>query len=87
MKLLQQAIKNSLIDQKNVVASLDNIEEMPVFYPTEEEFNGDPIAYIEKLYHEQDAGYFGTVKIVPPKSFKPKLAFDTKSSQRLPTRY
>lgn len=39
MKLLQQAIKNSLIDQKNVVASLENIEEMPVFYPTEEEFN------------------------------------------------
>lgn len=87
MKLVQQAIKNSLIDQKNVTAALENIDEMPVFYPTEGEFNTDPIAYIEKLYHEHDAGFFGTVKIVPPKSFKPKLGFDTKSTQRLPTRY
>ena len=75
-----------MIDTKNVVNSLSNIDEMPVFYPTEEEFVS-PMDYIEKLFHEQNAGFFGTIKVVPPKSFKPTMAFDINSDQKLPTRY
>ena len=77
-KLLYQAIKNSLIETKNVNLSLSDIEEMPVFRPTEEEFNS-PMDYIEKLYYKQKANHYGCVKIVPPASFKPQCAFDMNS--------
>lgn len=43
--------------------------------------------YIEKLFHEENVGQFGTIKIIPPKSFKPSLAFDIKSDRKMPTRY
>lgn len=59
---------------------------MPVFYPTEEEFK-DPIEYIEKLYHHYEASEYGTVKVIPPPSFKPQCVFDTESDRKLPTRY
>ena len=59
---------------------------MPVFRPTEEEFK-DPIGYIEKLYYHYGAEEYGTVKIIPPASFKPTCLFDTESDRKLPTRY
>lgn len=59
---------------------------MPVFYPTEEEFLC-PVDYIESLYHNKNAQQYGCVKIVPPKSFRPPLAFDLNSQAKLPTRY
>lgn len=59
---------------------------MQVYYPTEEEFSS-PIDYIEKIYKEENAGQHGTIKIVPPSSFKPPLAFDTQSDLKLPSRY
>lgn len=59
---------------------------MPVFRPTEEEFK-NPIDYVEKLYNHYKAWQWGTVKIIPPASFKPKMAFDMKSDKKLPTRY
>jgi histone demethylase JARID1 len=62
------------------------MREMPTFHPTEEEFRY-PILYIEKLIREEDAYSFGCIKIVPPPSFKPPVAFDRQSKQRLPTRY
>jgi len=85
-KLLYQAIKNSLVETKNFNENLENIEEMPIFRPTEEEFR-NPIDYIEKLYREKDIVQYGTVKVIPPSSFKPKCVFDTNSDQKLPTRY
>ena len=62
------------------------IPEMPVFRPTEEEFK-NPIDYIEKIFHEHQLAKAGTIKIIPPKSFKPSLCFDTNSNNKLPTRY
>ena len=52
----------------NTNLNLQNIPEMPVFYPTEEEFL-NPIDYIEKLYHEHRAHEYGCVKVIPPASF------------------
>lgn len=58
---------------------------MKLFYPTEEEFKS-PIDYVDKLY-SQGVNAYGTIKIIPPPSFKPSLAFDTESDIKLPTRY
>jgi hypothetical protein len=73
-KMLRKAIKNSLIEKENTLKSLDLVEDMKVFYPTMEEFK-EPIVYFEKLF-KQGASKYGTVKIVPPRDFKPTLAFD-----------
>lgn len=59
-----------MIETKNSVNNLDEIEDMPVFHPTEEEFS-NPIDYIEKLQHHYGAAEYGTIKVIPPKSFKP----------------
>ena len=59
---------------------------MPIFRPTEEEFKS-PIDYIEKLYHEMKVYQYGCIKVIPPDSFKPPLAFDMESELRMPTRY
>jgi len=75
-----------MIETKNSNNNLDEIEDMPVFYPSEEEFK-DPIGYIEKLYYHYKAEEYGTVKIIPPSSFKPTCLFDTDSDRKLPTRY
>jgi len=75
-----------MLETKNTNVNLSNIPEMPIFRPTEEEFK-NPIDYIEKLYHCDKAYQYGCVKIIPPKSFKPTLAFDTTSNVKLPTRY
>ena len=85
-KMLHQAIKNSLIEKKNINANLADIQEMVVFHPSEEEFK-NPLEYIDSLYHKEEAWRLGTIKIVPPKSFKPSVAFDMQSNVKLPTRY
>lgn len=51
---------------------------MKTYYPTIEEFNMNPIEYIEKLVKE-GAEKYGCIKIVAPKEFKPPLAFDMES--------
>jgi hypothetical protein len=43
--------------------------------------------YIEYLYEKEKAYKYGIVKIIPPPSFRPALAFDMFSKQKLPTRY
>ena len=54
---------------------LDDIEEVKIFRPTEEEFR-DPMRYIENLYYKEKAHNYGIVKIIPPPGFNPPLAFD-----------
>ena len=83
--MVKLAMRNSLIETKNQVVSLDEIEEMKVFYPTAEDFKS-PMAYIQKLV-EEGAEQYGCIKIIPPKEFKPPVAFDQNSDQKLPTRY
>lgn len=65
---------------------LDEIEEVKTYYPTEEQF-AEPMKYIEYLNAVEKASKYGIVKIVPPKSFRPPLAFDQFSKAKLPTRY
>ena len=65
---------------------IDGIEEFKTYYPTEEQFR-EPMRYIEYLAGQGEALRYGTVKIVPPASFRPHLAFDMFSNRRLPTRY
>ena len=49
-KLIYQALKNSLVESENINTKLQEIDEMPVFRPTEEEFKS-PMDYIEHLYY------------------------------------
>ena len=67
-----ETISNQGDEREN---TLDDIEEVKTFYPTEEQFR-DPMKYIEYLNVEEEAHKYGIVKIVPPASFCPPLAFD-----------
>lgn len=84
--MIYQAIKNSLVESENINNKLEEIDEMPVYRPSEEEFR-NPINYIEHLYHDERVHQYGCIKIIPPPNFKPELSFDVKSDRRLPTRY
>lgn len=59
---------------------------MKTYYPTEKEFE-NPILYIDSLMASPTAQGIGCIKIVPPKSFRPGLAYDLESKKPLPTRY
>ena len=50
---LQQALKNSVKDQVRE-PSLTSVPFGPTFYPTVEEFSGDPLVYIEKIRHQAE---------------------------------
>lgn len=78
-KQFQLALKNSLVETENVNANITEIEEMKTYFPTEQEFS-DPLIYIENLLRNHEAFTYGCVKIVPPASFKPTLAFDREST-------
>lgn len=79
-------MKNSLVETANVNASIQDIEDMKTYFPTEEQFS-DPLVYIDSLLRNSEARSYGCVKIVPPASFRPSLAFDRNSNQKLPTRF
>lgn len=79
-------MKNSLVETANVNASIQDIEDMKTYFPTEEQFS-DPLVYIDSLLRNNEARSYGCVKIVPPASFRPSLAFDRNSNQKLPTRF
>lgn len=84
--MLYQAIKNSLIETTAQTDDFLDIEEMPVFKPTEQEFK-NPIDYLESLFTNDDVKAVGVFKVIPPASFKPSLAFDRDRDIKLPTRY
>lgn len=59
---------------------------MKAYYPSEDQFR-EPLVYIDGLLHDEEARSYGCVKIVPPASFKPPLAFDRESDRKIPTHY
>lgn len=63
-RMLEQALANSRKDTVRDVDSLTNIPFGPTFYPTREEFSGDPLIYFEKI--RSVAEKYGICKIVPP---------------------
>ena len=83
---MEQALKNSIVETQPTIAQLENIEEMKTFWPTEAEFK-QPLVYIDHLIRNHHIWQYGSIKIIPPQSFEPTLAFDIDSSQWLPTRY
>lgn len=69
-RLLQQAIKNSRRDRhlpKDGGWLL--LPSGPVFFPTIEEFEGNPLHYIDKI--RPVAEKYGIAKIVPPEGWNP----------------
>lgn len=52
-----------------------NLEEIPSFYPTEEEFK-DFIPYISQLRITRVATKYGMIKIIPPPNFNPPMSLD-----------
>ena len=66
-KLLHQAIQNSKLDRTR--GGDIEIPWGPTFFPTVEEMEGSPLAYIEKI--RPVAQHYGIAKIVPPKGWSP----------------
>ena len=75
-----------MVETENVNNTITEIPQMKTYYPTEDEF-ADPLVFIDKLQRSSEAQSYGCVKIVPPASFKPSVAFDMESSEKIPTRY
>ena len=75
-----------MLETENVNSEFEGIEQMKTFHPTEAEFE-NPVVYIDNIIKKHHGKKYGCVKIVPPASFKPGLAFDLESKTKLPTRY
>jgi len=66
------------------IKSLGDIKEMYTLYPTESEFE-DFVNYVEYLY-SQGIQRYGTIKIIPPSTFKPECCFNKDSDKKFSTR-
>jgi hypothetical protein len=66
-RYLQQAIQNSKLDQTR--ATNVQVPLAPVFHPTVEDFQGNPLQYVEKIRHIAEK--YGIAKIVPPPGWNP----------------
>lgn len=68
-RCLVQALQNSKVD--TIRSSIRDIPYAPVFYPTVEEFELNPIQYIEQKVRPI-AERYGICKIVPPEGWNPR---------------
>jgi hypothetical protein len=68
-RLLQHAIQNSKLDRGRPPDGRLSVPSAPTFFPTVEDFEGNPIHYIEKI--RPVAERYGVCKIVPPKGWNP----------------
>eukprot|EP00978_Attheya_sp_CCMP212_P018435 scaffold50461_cov61-Attheya_sp.AAC.3 len=69
-RLLALAIQNSKMDRSRTSsAAWVSVPSGPTFYPTVEEFEGNPLHYINKIRHIAEK--YGICKIVPPKGWNP----------------
>lgn len=74
-RFLQQAIQNSKLDKGRPPDGKLQIPPAPVFYPTIEEFEGNPLHYVAKI--RPIAEKYGLCKIVPPAGWNPGSHFGT----------
>jgi len=81
---LQQAIANSRVDRHRPRDGWLNIPLGPTFYPTVEEFEGNPVTYINKI--RPVAEKYGICKVVPPSGWKPPLCVDMNSAKEFETK-
>lgn len=65
-RYLHQAIQNSKLDK---VRSPVEVPFAPVFFPSVEDFQGNPLTYVEKI--RPVAEKYGIARIVPPKGWNP----------------
>jgi histone demethylase JARID1 len=82
-RFLHQALQNSKLDFRRVDGKLD-IPSAPTFFPTVEEFEAGPMAYIEKIRHQ--AQKYGICKVVPPSGWNPEFCIDMKSTKKFETK-
>jgi len=82
--MLEQALANSRKDTVRDVEILSNIPFGPTFYPTKEEFSGDPLIYLEKI--RSVAEKYGICKIVPPEGWNPPFAVDIAAQKKFQTK-
>ena len=61
-----------------------DVPSVPVYHPTEEEWAGDPLAYINKIRPEAEK--FGVCNIVCPPSWRPEFRLPNKDELRFRTR-
>ena len=66
-RFLNQALQNSKLDKTR--DGTMEIPYAPVFYPTKEDFEGNPLEYVEKI--RPVAEKYGICKIVPPPGWNP----------------
>lgn len=71
-RYLQQAIQNSKLDKNRGIL---NVPAAPVFFPTVEDFQGNPLEYVERI--RPQAEKYGICKIVPPPGWNPGSSFGT----------
>lgn len=71
-RYLQQAIQNSKLDKNRGTLK---VPAAPVFYPTVEDFQGNPLEYVKKI--RPLAEKYGICKIVPPPGWNPGSCFGT----------
>lgn len=72
-RIFRQALQNSLKDTQ--AGGELHIPRGPVFYPTVEDFQGNPIDYVAKI--RPVAEKYGIAKIVPPEGWDPGSVFGT----------
>ena len=70
-RFLQQAIQNSKLEKSRPMGNGHRLQlpNGPVFFPTVQEFQGNPLHYIEKI--RPVAEQYGICKIVPPAGWNP----------------
>jgi len=83
-RYLMQAIRNSKLDTSRNRGELV-VDPAPTFYPTVEEFQGNPIDFIEKI--RPIAQQYGICKIVPPKGWNPPFCVDMDSQKKFQTKH
>uniref|UniRef100_A0A7S4IRS9 JmjC domain-containing protein n=1 Tax=Odontella aurita TaxID=265563 RepID=A0A7S4IRS9_9STRA len=83
-RAFQQAVANSRLDRFRPRDHLCTVPAGPTFYPTVEEFEGNPLHYIEKI--RPIAEKYGICKIVPPAGWNPPFSVDMNETKKFQTK-